>query len=75
MAARSALLALGVVAAVALLAHAPAAQSMRRLVITDDPEEAARIATETGLSQFGLTYGPQAEPNRLLLERAIVDRR
>ena len=45
------------------------------LILTDDPEEAARIATGTGLSQFGLTYGPQAEPNPLLLERAIVDRR
>ena len=45
------------------------------LTITDDPEEAARISTETGLTRFGLTYGPRAEPRRVLFERAIFERR
>ena len=45
------------------------------LKITDDPEEAARISTETGLSRFGLTYGPQAEPRRVLFERVLFERR
>ena len=46
-----------------------------RLVITDDPTEATRIVTETARTRFGLTYGPRAEPRRLLFERAIVERR
>ena len=45
------------------------------LILTDDPEEAARIATESGLNQFGLTYGPRAMPRRVLFEQAIFDRR
>jgi uncharacterized protein (TIGR00730 family) len=30
-----------------------------RVVVTDSPEEAARIVTEAGLRQFGLSYGPR----------------
>jgi len=45
------------------------------LVLTDDPVEATRIATETARVRFGLTYGPNAEPRRPLFERRLVDRR
>ena len=45
------------------------------LVLTDDPVEATRIATETARVRFGLTYGPNAEPRRLLFERSLVERR
>ena len=45
------------------------------LVLTDDPEEATSIISETARKRFGLTYGPRAEPRRLLLEQAIFGRR
>ncbi len=46
-----------------------------RLIITDDPEEATSIITETARTRFGLTYGPRAEPSRILFEKALIERR
>ena len=46
-----------------------------RLIVTDSAAEATEIIAETARSRFGLTYGPQAEPSRLLFERALVEHR
>ncbi|MEQ1567581.1 MAG: TIGR00730 family Rossman fold protein [Myxococcota bacterium] len=40
-----------------------------RLVVTDDPDEAATIAREVGMKRFGLTFGPAARPRWWLFER------
>jgi uncharacterized protein (TIGR00730 family) len=39
-----------------------------RILVTDSPEEAVRLVTETALNQFGLTYGPRAKRRWFLWE-------
>ena len=40
-----------------------------RLVVTDDPAEAAAAVRDTAMKQFGLSYGPKAKPRWWLGER------
>ncbi|MCC7441228.1 MAG: TIGR00730 family Rossman fold protein [Bdellovibrionales bacterium] len=46
-------------------------EDVDRLVLCDDPAEAARYIRETALAQFGLTYGPKSRPRWYLGERAL----
>ncbi len=48
-----------------------AAEDVDRLVLTDDPDEAARIVREAAISQFGLSYGVPPKPRWWMFERGI----
>ena len=43
-------------------------EDLDRLWLCDDPRQVARRIRETAMNRFGLTYGPQAKPHRLLGE-------
>jgi uncharacterized protein (TIGR00730 family) len=52
-----------------LIAQATIAPAdLDRLIITDDPAEAVRAIREVAMSEFGLSYGPQAKRRRWLGE-------
>ena len=40
-----------------------------RLQVVDDPAEVVDLISTVARERFGITYGPKASPNRLLLER------
>jgi predicted Rossmann-fold nucleotide-binding protein len=44
------------------------APDIKRLLVTDSPEEAVQSLSEVAQSQFGLTYGPRAKRRWFLWE-------
>ena len=48
-----------------------APEDVDRLILTDDPDEAARIVRDAAVSRFGLSYGVPRRPRWWLLERGI----
>jgi uncharacterized protein (TIGR00730 family) len=48
-------------------------EDVDRLIVTDDPDEAARIVKDAAISQFGLSYGVPRKPRWWMLERGIRD--
>lgn len=48
--------------------HTIDAIDVERILVTDSPEEAARVAQEAATRQFGLTYGPKIKPRWFLWE-------
>ena len=43
-------------------------EDIDRVLVTDDPEEAARSIGRVGMQEFGLSYGPRAKRRWWLLE-------
>lgn len=48
-------------------------EDVDRLIVTDDPVEAARIVKDAAISQFGLSYGVPHKPRWWMFERGIRD--